>query len=98
MSKSVEETTANLANLKISISVIEDFATNAWAYTKRMATASHFLALVNTAFVLTSTDVTRRARAPLFALSAANAALEYLAGWAVESGKIEEDKVSFGES
>ena len=57
-----------------------------------MATVSHFLALINAAYVLTSTEVTRKARTSLFALGAANAGLEYLAGWAVESGKIPEDQ------
>eukprot|EP00518_Triparma_eleuthera_P011629 CAMPEP_0182480746 /NCGR_PEP_ID=MMETSP1319-20130603/36289_1 /TAXON_ID=172717 /ORGANISM="Bolidomonas pacifica, Strain RCC208" /LENGTH=529 /DNA_ID=CAMNT_0024682291 /DNA_START=136 /DNA_END=1721 /DNA_ORIENTATION=- len=92
ISTTISETTANLQNLKVSISAIEDFATNAWTYAKRMATVSHFLALINAAYVLTSTEVTRKARTSLFTLGAANAGLEYLAGWAVESGKIPEDQ------
>ncbi|GMH59517.1 hypothetical protein TrST_g11505 [Triparma strigata] len=92
---SVLQTTSTLQNLMEnaieSIDIIENFANNAWVYVQRMATASHFLALINAAFILTSTDVTRVARFKLFVIAAFNAGVEYVIGAAVEKGKINEE-------
>ncbi|GMI08734.1 hypothetical protein TrLO_g11195 [Triparma laevis f. longispina] len=92
---SVLQTTSTLQNLMEnaieSIDIIENFANNAWVYVHRMATASHFLALINAAWILTSTNPTKVARIKLFVIAGFNALVEYLIGAAVNKGKVNEE-------
>jgi len=88
MRRTVQDTTLTLDSMRQSVDFIESFASRAWVYGQKMATFSHFLALINAAFVLTSTEVTKSARAKLFAVASANAVLEYITWWAVDREKV----------
>jgi hypothetical protein len=92
MHKTVYDTTLTLDNMRQSVDFIESFASRAWVYGQRMATFSHFLALINAAFVLTSTEMTQSARPKLFIVASLNAALEYLAWWAIDRTKINQQQ------
>ena len=89
---SVKDASLDLSSLQQSITVLESFAQTIRVGWSNLKTLSHFLTFINIAFVLTSIGVLRRARGPLFVLALCESALEYLAFWSFESGKIGEEE------
>ena len=82
----------DLNSLQQSILSLESFARTVKIGWSNFKTLSHFLTFINVAFVLTSVEIFRRARGPLFLLAIFESTLEYLAYWCYESGKMEEEE------